>query len=293
MKVLVLGANGLLGQSFKRKYKKNSKFDFWPSSKNQRIDVANNFNEFFVNSKIQDYDVIINCIAMTDLEAQELDPVSCYNINTIFPIKLAQKLNQDQLLLQYSTDQFYSSKPGFLSKETSTIRLTNTYSKSKYLAEDILNIHDNTIIIRTNFISGNILREKHFISWLYMSALMKKDIILFTDYYTSSIDIFSLLSISIKLIDKQSVGIFNVGSNIGYSKFEYGSLLLQRLKLCNTCIKPGSLLDLNENKISADRNTNLSMDCSKLKEIIRVDLPDLSQIIENVIKEKKLVEKHV
>lgn len=285
MNVLILGSNSLLANAF-ISINEIENISFWPNESIPRTNILENYNTIFANLSLRSFDVVINCIAKTNLAEQEYDVAETYKINAFFPFLLAQSLSSNQLLVHFSTDQMYQSTNVCGSREVDTKLPLNTYAKAKFISEDCLKIHKKSLVLRTNFVSGNLNNTKHFISWLLSQYEQDRDIPLFEDYICSSIDTYTLCQITHSLIDREATGIVNIGASHGFSKYDLGVSILQSLGLSEANVKKINKLDYEKN-LMPQRYNNLTMNCDKLKSICPVDLPDMSRVVYNIVREIK------
>lgn len=120
MKVLLTGASGLLGRYLKLEADRPS---------HEELDITGTI-------VAKDYDLIVHCAAYTQVEKAEIDQWQCFNVN------VQGTLN---LLLAYPTTPFV-----FISSEYAK-NPVNFYSVTKSLAEQLVTLHPNYLIIRTLF----------------------------------------------------------------------------------------------------------------------------------------------
>jgi dTDP-4-dehydrorhamnose reductase len=163
----------------------------------------------------------------------------------------------------------------------------NTYARAKLISEDCLKIHENSLVIRTNFVSGDLKTTGHFISWLLHQYKNKCDIPLFYDYICSSIDTSTLCRVTQLLINLGATGIVNVGASHGFSKYELGVSILKGLDLSDANVKKVSMFD-DEKNLMLNRYHNLTMNCDKLISNYQIELPDMDKVSENLLEELKI-----
>lgn len=188
MKILITGSNGLLGQKLVGQLLKNNS-DFCatsqgdnrnpdcPESRFQSMDIT---NPVAVGKVIFDYRPthIIHTAAMTNVDACELDPDACEEINllgSLHVFEAAQLVGAHFQLL--STDFVFDGSKGNYS-ESDPVGPLSTYARSKVRAEQLLLADDyqNWSIVRTIIVYGtaNNLSRSNLIEWA-KGALAKQD----------------------------------------------------------------------------------------------------------------------
>jgi len=138
LKILILGSSGTLGKQIYKELKKINKIElFHTGLKKRKIDFTNKteFKKFIFSINP---DLIINCIAYTNVDKCENYKSLSKKINfeivkEIFKLKVKKKLKFN--FIHFSTDQFYNQIGKKPSNETSKIFLFNNYCKHKRMAE--------------------------------------------------------------------------------------------------------------------------------------------------------------
>jgi dTDP-4-dehydrorhamnose reductase len=196
MKVLVTGANGLLGQHLiKVLLHKNyqviatsrgeSRLPFQPSDNYtyREMDVANAMETFSVMS-LEKPDVVVHAAAMTQVDDCELRPQQCERINvqgTSQVLTDAETFSSHFIFI--STDFVFDGEKGNYSEEEDT-KPISLYGFSKLQAESM--VQTSTIpfaIVRTCLVYGNLLKgtRSNIISWVKESLEQGKTIQVVSD----------------------------------------------------------------------------------------------------------------
>jgi dTDP-4-dehydrorhamnose reductase len=134
-KVLVTGANGQLGLTFKELFEKKSEFcEFTFLSKaNLDISKTDDIARVFESNK---YDYCINCAAYTNVEQAEKTPEIAYKINADAVKLLANQCkSHDVILIHISTDYVFDGtkkEPYIITDKTNPL---NVYGQSKLQGE--------------------------------------------------------------------------------------------------------------------------------------------------------------
>ena len=178
MKIIILGANGLLGNTitkyflYKKEYKilgiarNYNYFSNFRKIYQKNFIVINNFLDLIeLENKIKKFkpDVIINCIGLTN-KNRNVDFLQKYiQINSLFPHQLYQIcLNHNIRLIHLSTDCVFSGKRGFYN-ELDNPDPADIYGRSKLLGELYYN---NCLTIRKSVIGHEFLSSNGLLEWL-------------------------------------------------------------------------------------------------------------------------------
>ena len=179
MKILILGSNGLVGNTITRYFfeKENyqtiailrdySKLKLFQKKFHQKFLVIENILDYEKTKKIIKSvkpDILINCLGITNKEIT-INPKQIEKfiiINSLFPHWL-QRLcsNIGARLIHFSTDCIFSGKKGFYS-EKDIPDPPDIYGRSKLLGE--LN-YENTLTIRKSVIGHELETKKGLLEW--------------------------------------------------------------------------------------------------------------------------------
>ncbi len=178
MKVLILGANGMLGHKLYQVLTQEDRLDVCGTIrgvKNQLPQCIAYINlgmlELFEHMETCrdeiwyelisgiNPDVVINCIGIIDKGANAYDML---RVNSLFPLQLKLLCaNTDTRLIHISTDCVFSGDEGGYT-EGSPADATDVYGKTKYLGEVT---GDNVLTIRTSIIGRETVRSRGLLEW--------------------------------------------------------------------------------------------------------------------------------
>ncbi len=283
MKLLIIGATGLLG-NFLYKSLKSSFFITGSSRKNKKylqLDLNNtkNTTDFFKKNK---FDVIINTSGLVDVDKcnNNLNLAKKFNFQTVRNlVNSLKKLKINPHIIHFSTDQVYNNQKTHLNTETK-INLSNNYSKSKYLGELFLKKYKKKTIIRTNFfgeIAGS--KKKSFSNFIITKLLNKQKLRIPNNIYFSPIHI-SFIPIALKkIINNKIFGTYNLGSSDSNSKFNFVKEIAEIKKLKKKLIIP-----FNSNYKINKRPYGTGMNINKIENDLRIKLPTLKKSIQMLLK---------
>lgn len=283
MKILVLGSTGLLGQSIVKKFKsinievvgvarKNSDFNF------DVIDDIALKNAFDIIKP----DVVINTIAIVDLNYCENNPKDTYMLNTRVVNKLVELCKTiNSYFVQISTDHYYLNNGEKKHAEMAPIQLVNEYAKTKYLGECFASLYENSLIIRTNIIGFRNTNKLTFLEWAIDSLTNNKAMILYNDFYTSSIHTKQLSEIIVELVNIRYKGTLNIASSEVFSKEKFICSLARAMTIEHFSYKSDSVNNFNGVK----RANSLGLDVTKAEQILGYKLPTLQEVLESIMNE--------
>lgn len=178
MKVLVLGATGMLGSMMMRCLKNDVRYEAWGTLRDVSglkyfpteihtnliagVDVLDDDRMREVFDTIQ-ADVVINCVGLIKQLAIANDPLVVLPINAMLPHRLA-RLCEDfgARLIHISTDCVFSGRKGFYSESDDSDAL-DLYGKSKYIGE--VTQHPHVITLRTSIIGHELNSRYALIDW--------------------------------------------------------------------------------------------------------------------------------
>jgi len=229
-------------------------------------------------------DIVINAAAVVDLSFCESHPKVCFTINGEAVCVMADACNaRDIAFIHISTDHFFTDDRALPHSEDAPMQLLNSYAKSKAHGEACAAPFDKTLIIRTNITgfreNGN---KPTFIEWA-VNALRKDEPIQgFDDFFTSTIDTVSFSRALLELAEKNTYGIINLASRDVSSKYDFLQALSKAMPDAKAPILKGSVAGL-----SPKRAESLGLDVHKAQGILNQTLPDLQQVITNLLDQEK------
>ena len=136
MKILVTGSQGQLANELKIISLKNNDYDFSFLSKDE-LDITD-FNKLEKIISKNNFHAIINCAAMTNVDACEQRQEDCWNINVKAVEYIASASESIKAhLVHLSTDFIFDGKSGPYSEEDTPNPL-HFYAKSKLESERIV-----------------------------------------------------------------------------------------------------------------------------------------------------------
>ncbi len=282
MKILLLGSNGMLGKTI---YKKLTSLETEVST------VARSNSDYCFDLtddarlesciKEERPAVVINAAAIVDIEFCEKNPGLAYQINTRIPGVLADICKRKNIyLVHISTDHYYCGDGSRKHKETDPVTLVNEYARTKYLGEQLILAHKDSLILRTNIIGFKGDKKKTFIEWAITELENKSKLNLFTDFHTSSIHTIDFADILVDLLKVHPAGVFNLASSDVKSKRDFiiglSNLLFNREPIYTET----SVRNIDGTK----RAESLGLDTSKIENLLGYKMPGFEETLESIKK---------
>jgi len=280
--VLVTGATGLLGSvlvPLLRSYGKTISTHAHRSDADYSSNLTDRQQTVALLDRVRPT-VVINLAGLTSVERCQEQPNESYLVNTRIVENLAAGIRHcgvDCHLVQISTDQVYDGQ-GPHTEEA--ITLTNNYAFSKYAGE-LAAAQVKSTVLRTNFVGrSKISNRESLTDWVYNSLTGRKHVQVLKDVYFNPLSMTTLVEMINLVIEKKSVGVFNLGSHNGMTKADFDFAFAEYLGLPTEFM---TRIDTSQARfLKAYRPKDMRMDCSKFEAALQVKLPDLSDEIRSV-----------
>lgn len=286
-KILILGSSGLLGSKLTSgEYLKKYKIISQSLKSKTHINVdLDKYKEVKTMINQTNPKIIINLVALTNVDHCEKFPGEAYNINVNTIKNLVKAIETSTCrpyLIHISTDQVYDGKGNCKEKD---ISLSNYYSFSKYAGE-LFARQLKSIILRTNFFgkSKNFTRSS-LTDWLYRELTNGNAINVFEDIWFNPLSMHNLCKIIEIVVEKKFEGIFNLGSHYGMTKATFAFHFAKALNLSNFILKPIKVSNVSH--LNAYRPKNMMMNLTKFENKFKMNLPKLIDEINLVAQEYK------
>lgn len=293
MKIAIIGGTGLLGSNLVKLY---SNYDVKSFSRGHLSNVSQiknnviNFDDLSNElSKIFDTwkpNIIINTVAIINLQKCENDYDLANNINCNIASKISMiSKKYNSYFVHISTDHYYDDNL-IIHNELQKVVLKNNYAITKYNGEKEIVKHNNkALIVRTNIIGFRSGRSDSFFEWLLSSLKNKNKINLYTNFYTSPIDVNSLGIILIKCLKKELYGTYNIAASDVIDKYSFGVKVANKFGYSTKNITSIKLKNIGGE--SPQRAFTLGLDVSKIENDLQQKMPSVDKTIENLYCEHK------
>lgn len=287
MKVLLLGANGMLGQAVKQNLEVSGA---------QVLGIDRAHSDFcfdLINDeKIEDCieqvkpDVIFNAAAIVNINTCEENPGLSYQVNGRLPGVLAELCRKYGIyLVQVSTDHYYYGHGNIKHKESDQVVIVNEYARSKYVGEQLALTYSNALILRTNIVGFRGQGNETFIEWVIRSVCEGTKLSLFNDFYTSPICVKSFSKVFSDLLQIRPTGVYNLASSTVSSKKEFILALSKEI----FGHEPNYTEDSVENIQGVRRGQSLGLNTDKIETLLGYKMPNLDETIDSIAKEYKRI----
>lgn len=266
-KILVTGANGLLGQKTTEIFRNESAheliltdlhdnafdskgFDYFPMDITKKDEVKDAVKKYLP-------DIIINTAAYTNVDGCETDRELSWrvNVDAVKHFIIASRINSSKVI-HISTDYVFDGKSGNYS-ESSKPNPLSYYGKSKLASENALITSGiDSVILRTMIIYGTGMNLRpNFAVWLINMLAEKNGVTIVDDQFGMPTMVDDLGWALVKMVDLNKSGLYHICGSDYLSRYEFALKLAEVFELNENLIKPIKSSELNQ---SAERPMNSS-----------------------------------
>ena len=152
MRIIILGAGGRLGAALTCEYRE--KFDV-VGFNHAQLDLAKS-NQVRERLSLREFDVVVNCAAMTNVDLCESQPEQAFAINAEVPKHLAEICSEKKTkLIHFSTDYVFDGEKREPYVETDPAKPISVYGESKRAGEEnVLTMQDRHLVVRVSWVFG-------------------------------------------------------------------------------------------------------------------------------------------
>ena len=177
MRILVLGASGMLGNAMLRVMAETDAHEIWGTARSESVKryFATELSErIIVGVDVEHFDtmaalfarvrpeVVINCIGLVRQLSEADDPLQALPINSLLPHRLARLCELIKArLVHVSTDCVFNGRKGNY-RESDPSDAEDLYGRSKFLGEVA---YPHTITLRTSIIGHELATARSLIGW--------------------------------------------------------------------------------------------------------------------------------
>ena len=228
-------------------------------------------------------DVIVNLVGLTSVEGCEENLHRAYLVNTKTVENIVDAMRNQEIdshLIHISTDHIYDGS-GFHPEGDVTI--TNNYAMTKYAGE-LAALQVRSAILRTNFIGRSRVEGRQSLTdWVFQSMERGDLIEVLKDVLFSPLSMACVSEMVDVVVQKEPVGVFNLGSRGGMSKADLDFAFAEAVGLP---VKSMTRINSSEARfLRAYRPKNMRMNSSKFESALGVTLPTLEDEINRVARE--------
>lgn len=235
MKILITGAKGQLGSEIQRVLKtgKSEIGAIDPVFKNAKVaavDIEHDISNMQQVTQLVDSvkpDVIINCAAMTNVDACETDFSTAMKVNAIGPRNLAVAAERcGAKLIHISTDYVFSGDGYRPYVEWDVCNPQSIYGKSKRLGEEYaLNFCSRCFVVRTAWLYG--YEGKNFVKTIIKAAREKGSLMVVNDQRGNPTNANDFAHHILKLALTDEYGIYHCTGNGECTWFDFAKKIVE------------------------------------------------------------------
>ena len=289
MRILITGANGMLGE--KCSLKMSEKHEVFASDVQEdlqfkcpipytKIDLTEPKQIKAVIEKFEP-EAIINCAAYTDVDGSEDNQELARAINVQGVqnlIDAAKPYNAH--IVHISTDYVFDGSSGPY-EEDDEINPINFYGKTKFESEKVLVESGLPVtIIRTNVLFGNSQsKAANFVNWVVENLRNGETIKFVNDQFGNPTWVNGLAEVAQKVIEQELEGIFHYGGEDYLSRFEFALEIADVFSLDNKLIEKVTTRALNQ---KAERPYKAGLISDKLKNSLDIKLYSIKDALKHM-----------
>ena len=277
MNILVTGANGLVGSHLLRRLdgihtvmgisRHEPKISGFKSTSYTNLDITSSskLNSFLTQSE---YEIIINCAAMADVDRCEREREDAAAINFEAVTTLTEYCeNTGALLLHISTDYIFKGDSGPYN-ENDAPHPINFYGRTKLAAERIIQDSEcEYIIVRTVHVYGNLPESpSKQIAWLLAAHETGGKIIGAVDQFSNPTWAGNLADSIVELMVSDYRGTIHIGGPDYVSRYEFALEGAKILGIDSDIIKEAKIAELD---LSAPRPLKAGLKIEKMKKLLK------------------------
>lgn len=224
MKILVLGANGMLGTEVVAELEGHGQII---QRDMHDCDIT---DEECVASEVREGkpDIVINCAAFTNVDGCETNKDTAFSVNAEGVKNVARACkNTGCSLYHISTDFVFDGTKRSPYSESDNPNPVSVYAHSKYMAEQyVKETAEKYVIIRTAWLFGK--KGKNFVSTIRSLAMEKRRLTVVHDQIGSPTYAIDLAKAINALIQKKAQGIYHVTNSGMCSWYEFAKEIVYR-----------------------------------------------------------------
>jgi dTDP-4-dehydrorhamnose reductase len=267
MKVLVTGANGLLGQELINLLLEKNYEVIATSRGANRLGISGgqhftyhdlDITDGLASTRIlvdQKPDVVIHAAAMTQVDECELNKIDCYNINvtaTRFLIEASKEINAK--FIYVSTDFIFDGSAGPY-KEDDEPKPLNYYGSTKLSAEtEVIESGLDWCVVRTVLVIGNAAATRsNIISWVKGKLEKGEKIKVVDDQFRTPTYTEDLARGIVLIIEKKAHGIFHISGKDLLTPYQIAIKTAAHFSLDNSLIEKADATSFSQPAVRPPR----------------------------------------
>ncbi|WP_092815789.1 dTDP-4-dehydrorhamnose reductase [Halopenitus malekzadehii] len=289
MRLLVVGANGLLGSNVVYAGQQRG-WDVCGTYHSTRPDFDMPLTQFDLGdyeafgALLEEYtpDVVVNCAAMTDVDGCERDPEQAQLLNGDAPGGLATHCEaHDVKFLHISTDYVFDGTVRDPYVEETTPNPVQAYGESKLAGERAVRSESETALIaRLSFVWG-IHRSAGdligFPAWVRNQLRAGEAVPLFTDQWVTPTRAGQAAGTLLDLIAQEEERLYHVACASCMTPYEFGTVIAEQVETDSVLVCEGSIADVDR---AAIRPKYTCLDVGKVTDALERAQPTVREDVE-------------
>lgn len=255
-RILVVGANGLLGQRLIAFYSAKENVELLGCSIEEQP-FFNNVAYFRCDMSVREDvkkivfdfypDVIINAAAFTNVDLSETERETAWKINVKGVEYLAEACRTiDGKIIHISTDYVFNGFNGPYD-ENAKVDPLGYYGRTKLASENALRIGAVTYsVIRSNVLYGIANSRPDFVRWVVNSLSENKQIRVVHDQINNPTFVEDLVGAINKIIELDKYRLYNIGGKDFLNRYEFAVLIAEIFNLNKELITPITTEELRQ-----------------------------------------------
>jgi len=291
MRILVVGANGLLGSNVVRAGQQRG----WAvcgtyHSTQPAFDIPltqfdlreyETFDEILAEYEPE---VVVNCAAMTDVDGCESKPSQAHVLNGDAPGGIASRCGEFGVeFVHISTDYVFDGKDSNRYGESSDPNPIQAYGESKLAGERAVQDEmTDTLIARLSFVWG--IHRSHgdltgFPAWVRNQLQSGDEVPLFTDQWVTPTRAGQAAETLLDLIEQDASGLFHIACSSCITPYEFGKVIANHVGSSKELLREGLMDDIERD---ATRPTYSCLDVEKVESELGRPQPTLREDVKAV-----------
>jgi len=294
MKVMVTGANGLLGFKVVEKLQQSG-YKIIPTHRSKplqtnsiKLDITEKkeVNELIMKTKP---DVVVHAAAETNVDLCEKEPMYAYRVNVegTRNVSMASQ-NVEAKIIYISTDYVFNGNKGNY-KEADETNPINAYGLTKLQGEQESAKHcKNHLILRTSVNFGLHPYKQSFVTWVITSLEQGKKIKVVKDHFNTPTLTDKLAEVIKEAIEKDLKGLYHASGVERISRYEFALEIANKFNLPKHLIECVEMKELMNLGIwVANRPRDSSLNTKKIQHEIKTKLVDIDAALEIIKRQKE------
>lgn len=241
------------------------------------------YSEFGAVIDRHDPDVVVNCAAMTDVDACESNPDEAYILNGEAPGRIADQCKTNSVdFVHVSTDYVFDGTARDPYDESDDPNPVQVYGKSKREGElTVQNASETALIARLSFVWGlhrSTEELSGFPAWVRGRLRSGEPVPLFTDQWVTPTRAEQAAETILDLIAQNADGLYHVACRSCVTPYDFGETIEEHVDDGSDLLSEGSMDDVDRN---AARPRYSCLDVGKVESEIGRTQPTLREDVES------------